>query len=578
MNGHTWNITCILYCPELSRVITTSGWDKTARVWDVATGKCVHVLRGHTYGVQCAAVHGTTLVTGSSDDTVRVWNLQTGECTHTLKGHTSCVRCVAFNGTTIVSGSRDRTLRIWRAPYNRASLQLIEPDTAHTMRQMNGHTGEIRCIVHCPELSRVITGSDDKTARVWNVATGKCVNVLNGHTDDVYCAAVHGTTLVTGSADGTVRMWDMQTGECTHTFSEHTSSVECVAFDGTTIVSGSGDETVRIWHAPYNTAELVTGSRDKTVRVWDVRTGECTHTLKGHTDCVRCVAFDGATIVSGSYDKTVRIWRAPYSTAELRVWDVRTGECTHTLNGHTNSVWCVAFDGTTIVSGSHDRTVRIWRAPYNTAECERVIEGHTNYVRCVWLCTAPNEHIVVSADSDKRLLLIDPDTAHTIRQMNGHTAGITCIVHCPELSRVITGSGDKTVRVWDVATGECVHVLNGHTGSVTCAAVHGTRLVTGSWDHTVRVWNVRTGECTHTLNRHAYVYCVAFDGTIIVSGGSDNTVRIWSAPYNTVECGHVRQIVQLENGVREIVASSTRFMCSYDNEKKVAIVHFDDEK
>ncbi len=75
-------------------------------------------------------------------------------------------------------------------------LQLIEPDTAHTMWQMNGHTGAINCIVYCPELSRMITGSDDSTACVWNVAMGKCVHVLSGHTRGVKCAAVHGTTYV----------------------------------------------------------------------------------------------------------------------------------------------------------------------------------------------------------------------------------------------------------------------------------------------------------------------------------------------------------------------------------------------
>jgi WD40 repeat protein len=75
-------------------------------------------------------------------------------------------------------------------------LQLIEPDTALTIRQMNGHTREINCIVYCSELSMVITGSHDNTARVWNVATGECVHVLKGHTDYVMCAAVHGTTYV----------------------------------------------------------------------------------------------------------------------------------------------------------------------------------------------------------------------------------------------------------------------------------------------------------------------------------------------------------------------------------------------
>jgi WD40 repeat protein len=87
-----------------------------------------------------------------------------------------------------------------------------------------------------------------------------------------------------------------------------------------------------------------------------------------------------------------------------------------------------------------------------------------------------DEHALIGGGRGQ-LLLIDPDTADTRRLMNGHTDKITCIVYCPELSRVITGSQDKTARVWDVATGECVHVLEGHTGFVMCAAVHGTTYV-----------------------------------------------------------------------------------------------------
>jgi WD40 repeat protein len=76
-------------------------------------------------------------------------------------------------------------------------LQLIEPNTACTMRQMNGrHNEAIKCIAYCPELSRAITGGLDGSTRVWNVATGECVHVLTGHTSSVLCVAVHGTTYV----------------------------------------------------------------------------------------------------------------------------------------------------------------------------------------------------------------------------------------------------------------------------------------------------------------------------------------------------------------------------------------------
>jgi WD40 repeat protein len=105
----------------------------------------------------------------------------------------------------------------------------------------------------------------------------------------------------------------------------------------------------------------------------------------------------------------------------VRVWNVRTGECTHTLKGHTGDVNCVAFDGTTIVSGSADKTTRIWRAPYNTVKCERVIEGHTTWVHRVWLCTAPNESkIVVSAAGDRVHV-------HDIRTGDRVCAPIVCV-------------------------------------------------------------------------------------------------------------------------------------------------------
>ena len=84
-----------------------------------------------------------------------------------------------------------------------------------------------------------------------------------------------------------------------------------------------------------------------------------------------------------------------------------------------------------------------------------------------------DEHALIGT-KDGKLLFIDPDIGHTRWLMNGHTDRITCIVYCPELSRVITGSSDETARVWDAATGECVHVLRGHTDGVKCAAVHGT--------------------------------------------------------------------------------------------------------
>lgn len=82
------------------------------------------------------------------------------------------------------------------------------------------------------------------------------------------------------------------------------------------------------------------------------------------------------------------------------MWNVATGVCTHTLLGHTDSVNCVAYDGNTIVSGCRDASIRVWHTPFTEHECARVLRAHARFVHRVWLCAAPDEHILVSVDND----------------------------------------------------------------------------------------------------------------------------------------------------------------------------------
>ena len=100
---------------------------------------------------------------------------------------------------------------------------------------------------------------------------------------------------------------------------------------------------------------LASGSWDKTVKLWRVETGECTRTMEGHSDWCESVAFspDGQYLASGSYDNTVKLWR------------VESGECTRTMEGHSDCVNSVAFspDGQYLASGSQDNTVKLWSTP-----------------------------------------------------------------------------------------------------------------------------------------------------------------------------------------------------------------------
>ena len=179
----------------------------------------------------------------------------------------------------------------------------MRPNNAHIYRNIHhdplkGHTGEVHSVAYSPDGQHTISGSYDRTIRIWDAETGDLVgDPLKGHTGAVHSVAYSpdGQHIISGSYDSTIRIWDAKTGSPGgDPLKGHTGWVHSVAYspDGHHIISGSYDRTIRIWDA------------ETRAPVGDP--------LKGHTDCVHSVAYspDGQHIISGSYDRTIRIWNA----------------------------------------------------------------------------------------------------------------------------------------------------------------------------------------------------------------------------------------------------------------------------
>jgi F-box/WD-40 domain protein 7 len=142
--------------------------------------------------------------------------------------------------------------------------------------------------------TRLISGSADKTVRIWNLESGVCEGILEGHKDAVTCLTIDSSEvrIITGSLDRTIKVWSISSLECLRTLdwmsSEgHTGVIRCLQADEWRIISAADD---------------------KTIKVWDLNTGQRLVTLKSHTDGVTCLQFNDFYIVSGSYDKTVKLW------------------------------------------------------------------------------------------------------------------------------------------------------------------------------------------------------------------------------------------------------------------------------
>jgi small GTP-binding protein len=287
LNGHRDEVNTVAISGDGKRAVSASD-DKTLRVWDLTTFRCLATLRGHTDYVLGVAISGDgrRAVSASADKTLRIWDIVTYKCLATLKGHTDTVRGVAISGDgkRAVSASDDHTLRIW-------DLAIYQ-----CLATLKGHAFSVRGVAISPDARQAISASSDSTLRVWDIVTYKCLDTLRGHAFSVRGVAISpdGRRAVSASADHTLRVWDIVTYKCLATLEGHTDTVFGIA------ISGDGKRAV-------------SASADKTLRVWDLAIYQCLATLEGHTAYVRGVAIsgDGRRAVSASADKTLRIWDLP---------------------------------------------------------------------------------------------------------------------------------------------------------------------------------------------------------------------------------------------------------------------------
>jgi WD40 repeat protein/uncharacterized caspase-like protein len=452
-----------------------------------------------------------------------------------------------------------------------------------------GHTGNVFSVAFSPDGKLVLTGSDDHTARLWDVATGKELRQFTGITFVVSSVAFSpdGKKVLTGDWHGTVRLWDVLSGEVVSYFffSGHTHAVHSVVFssDGKQVLTGSTDMTARLWDAATgkelrqfkgHTAkvnsvaisrdgkQVLTGSADASARLWDAESGKELRQFTGHKAEVLAVAIssDGKLVLTGHEDNSVRLW------------DAATGKELRQFTGHTSRVTSVSFssDGKQVLTGAWDGTARLWD-PTTGKELRRitdvtflvesvafspdgkqVLTGNRKAAR-LWDATTGREirhftglttgsvNTVAFSPDGKRLLtgvdgksarLWDLAAGKEIRQCAGHTNWAQSVAFSPDGKLLLTGSDDKTPRLWDAATGKELRQFIGHTGSVYAVVFtpDGKQVLTGSNDNSARLWDAATGKELRQFTGHkAYLTCMAFsaNGKLLLTGSSDTTARLW---------------------------------------------------
>ena len=565
LRGHGGKVNSVAFSQDGMYVVSGSD-DKTLRLWEVASCKEIHVLRGHEGRITCVAFSpdGMQVVSGSDDATLRLWEVRSGQVLgelhwndHEIGLLSVVLRLVRFVGFTsvafsldgnhVIAGGRDGSVRRWDVHSKQAVGDPLwhNSEVSHVIFR-----GGVSSVAFSSDGMQLASGGGDGALRLWSVSNQQAlVEPMLGHSGKVTSVAFRrdGRQMVSGGEDRTVRLWEVESGKELRVFRGHEEGVSSVAFslDGTYVVSGGDDGTVRLWdiHGEQVRDDL----------------------LRGHDGEVTCVAFspDGTYLISGSDDRSVRLWDV--HSGQVLGEPLRYDRERSLLSGlvRVGGISSVAFnsDGTCVVAGGRDGTVWLWEVHSGLLVAEPLryddkLRGSFVGRGISSVAFNLDGTYVVSGNDDGTLRLWEVSSGNELHVLQGHEGGVSSVAFSPDGTKMVSGGCDGTVRLWEVASKKALHVFRGHEGriiSVTFSS-DGMLVSSGSDDGTVRLWEVLSGKELHVLRGHERgISSMTFspDGMYVISGSSDGAVQLWD-----VAAGQSVGIVRLDAAILAVAVSS----------------------
>jgi len=599
-------------------------------LWEVATGRCLCTFKGHSGAVYCVYLssNGRWALSGSEDQSLRLWEIDTEwqgpRPSHPIQADQQSVvkldnfeidvmaakmipreeavkfevlpisrypflltlamvdpsNLFAIDYFRLKTGKKIDPVKVSRSSILTAIERVYSPITHTSITRcrniFEGHVDGVRSVCLGAEGHWALSGSSDRTVRLWEVATGRCVRVFRGHAGSVTSVSItaDGRWALSGSTDHTVRLWEVATGRCLRTFEGHAFWVNCACLsaDGRLALSGSEDRTLRLWGLPAGSVSVCTPQLSRPAKQAELLEVEALMVtlVKG---CEEALSRRKFGLALASLREARCLPRFERASRAVEAWSRLSLVCRRvglrgawpraTFKGHYTRVGsvCLAANGVLALSGGTDEDLRLWEVP--TGRCLRILKGH-GALGVSSVCLSANARLALSGGrGDGTLRLWEVASGRCLRSFQGASGGVESVCLSAD-GRWALSSGvdcrDTTLHLWEVATGRCLRLFEGHGEKIRCVSFNadGRWALSGagggvypSKDTTLRLWEVSTGRCLRAFEGHTdgvLSACLSADGHWALSGSADQSLRLWEVA--TGRClrtfeGHTERVLSV---------------------------------